>query len=81
MLLCTNYLDQGVGFSIGEASARSPQAYVFLRRVKEGLRKQVQARTNERQDEVLQSRQSVMVMVLSPSDLEARVTSKLQSYL
>lgn len=79
--MCTNYLDQGLGFSIREVSARSPQARVSLRRVKEGLKKQVQARTNERQDEVLQNRQSVMVMVLSPSDSETRVTSKLQSFL
>lgn len=57
-----------------EKSVPGLPRYISLRRVKEGLKKQVQARTNERQDEVLQSRQSVMVMVLSPSDSEARVT-------
>jgi len=77
LLLHANYWDQGVGLSIGEASARSPQAYVSLGRAKEGLKKQIQARTKERRDKVLQSRQSVMVLVLSPSDSEARVTSKL----
>lgn len=54
--LHTNYLDQGVGFSSGEASASSPQARRLLRRAKGVLREQVQTRTNERQDQVLQSR-------------------------
>lgn len=64
-----------------KASARSLQAYVSLRRAKEGLRKQVQARTNERQDKMLESIQSILITVLSPVDSGAGVTSKLQSYL
>lgn len=44
-------------------------------------RKQVEARTNGRQGKVLENSGSVTVMVLSHSYLEARITSKLQSYL
>lgn len=64
-----------------KASARSLQAYVSLRRAKEGLRKQVQTKTNERQDKMLESIQSILITVLSPFDSGPGVTSKLQSYL
>lgn len=63
------------------ASARSLQVYVSLRWAKEGLGKQVQARTNERQDKILKKIRNLMIVVLSPSDSGAGITSKLQSYL